>query len=153
MAQKILKPNKSELEWIRTGVEAGRAFVQDLTGETLDGVPQPHQLDQAFAKWLSQHNRETEDPNPIINLVGLTFGQYLADSLNLNWVVVRDSQGTEIAVHGQPGNILVFPPNLIAKRYTTGETGFLQPIFDDMKKQIELVRAQTPKKQPWWKFW
>jgi hypothetical protein len=81
-------------------------------------------LDAAYLAWFKQHIRETEDPNPIINSFGLSFGQYLVDNLSLNWVVVSDEQGTEIAVHGQPGNILVFPPNLVAKRYVQGKTDF-----------------------------
>src|SRR5690348_219473 len=101
MGQKIVPINKSEEEWIRTGIEASGAFVQQFSGESVNGFPAPGQLDTAFANWLAAHDPDTEDPNPIINLVGLGFGQLLADRCNLEWVVVRESGGAEIALLGQ----------------------------------------------------
>jgi hypothetical protein len=101
---------------------------------------------------LAQHDAESEDPNPVINAFGIAFGQYLVDQLQMTWVVASDQHGTEMAVHGQPGDILVYPPNLVAKRYTARETVFFAALFTEFQSQIKIVRSQTPKR-PWWKFW
>jgi hypothetical protein len=49
-------------------------------------------------------------------LVGLAFGQLLADRLDLSWVALTDDNGTEIAVRGR-ANFTVFPTNFISASY------------------------------------
>jgi hypothetical protein len=58
-----------------------------------------------------------DDPDAIINLVGLAFGQLLVDRLSLSWATLTDEHGTDIAVRG-PAAFTVFPTNFVAKRYT-----------------------------------
>jgi hypothetical protein len=55
--------------------------------------------------------------------------------------VVTDKHGTEIAVHGQPGDLLVFPPNLVAKRFERGETHLLEPIYQGIVQQVAELRS------------
>jgi hypothetical protein len=80
-----------------------------------------------LGEWLEQPEQDREDPNPFINAIGSAFGQALVDALGLEWAVVSDEHGTEIAVHGQPGDILVFPPNLVAKRFARRATRGFSP--------------------------
>jgi Domain of unknown function (DUF3806) len=47
-------------------------------------------------------------------------------------VVVSDEHGTEMAVHREAGDVLVFPANLVAKRWETRHTGFLRPLYDQV---------------------
>src|SRR5262245_56372508 len=42
----------------------------------------------------------------------------------MRWVVVTDEHGTDIAVHGAPGDVLVFPTSVIGKRIAGGESCF-----------------------------
>ena len=150
MIPKLSQPNNAERDWIANNLAATREMIAEFNGGSSD--IEPSALDAAFATWLGQHNAETEDPNPVINAFGVAFGQYLVDQLQLTWVVASDQDGTEMAVHGQPGDILVYPPNLVAKRYTARETGFFVPLFSEFQKQVEMVRSQAPQR-PWWKFW
>ncbi len=150
MIPKLSNPNNAEREWIANNLVATRELVAELAGGTRD--LEPSTLDVAYAAWFAQHDAEAEDPNSMINAFGIAFGQLLVDQLQLKWVVASDEQGTEMAVHGQPGDILVYPPNLVAKRYTTRETEFFAPLFAEMQEQIATVRSQTPSR-PWWKFW
>jgi Domain of unknown function (DUF3806) len=134
--QKIEPPNESELAWVQAHVDA----VKDLTGgDTSVGT-----LDDVYARWYEewtgQADADREDPNSMINAVGLTFGQRLVEELDLEWAVVTDEHGTEIAVHGQPGDILVFPPNLVAKRFERGETRFLQAVYEGVAEQVTALR-------------
>jgi hypothetical protein len=134
--QKIEPPNESELEWVRAHVDA----VRQATG----GDVSPAALDELYAgwydEWAAQPEESRPDPNDMINAVGLSFGQALVDGVGLDWAIVTDDHGTEIAVHGHPGDILVFPPNLVAKRFERGETGFLQMVYDGIAAQVAELR-------------
>jgi hypothetical protein len=76
-----------------------------------------------------------EDPNEAINLVGLAFGQLLVERFGLEWVALSDEHGTEIAVRG-PSDFTVFPTNFVAKRYESGDTGFLAPFVDEIGTKL-----------------
>ena len=58
------------------------------------------------------------------------------DDLGLAWVVATDEHGTEIAVHGEPGDVLIYPTNLVAKRWTSGEDRFIEPLFAAMRADL-----------------
>jgi hypothetical protein len=149
MGQKIGDLNPSEQQWVAQNVElAGeiaKAFgVAVEPGDHLD----PATLDTAWAAWLAGHNRGEEDPNPYINAFGLALGDYLVRRLGLEWKVVSDNQGTEIAVWGQVGEVLVFPPNLVGKRYVAGTTRFFADVAAKAEEQVGKVRAQVGDTKP-----
>ena len=134
--QTIEPPNDAEAEWVRTNVMGVR--------EAAGGEASPAQIDELYAgwfeEWTAKPEEDRDDPNPMINAFGLAFGQVLVDELGLDWAVVTDKYGTEIAVHGQPGDLLVFPPNLVAKRFERGETHFLEPIYHGIAEQVAELR-------------
>jgi hypothetical protein len=142
--QAIEAPNQAELEWIESNLGIAKA----LAAPYLDGeetLPAPPVLDQIFAGWLedwrSLPEPERDDPNVYVNAVGVALGQALVDELGLEWAIVTDEYGTEIAVHGQPGDILVFPTNLVAKRLERNETDFIAPIFDQIAARVQELRG------------
>ena len=69
-------------------------------------------------------------------------GQYFVDDIGLEWKVVTDDQGTDIAVHGEPGEALVFPISFVAKRYVSRQTHFFVMLYSEMRKDIEKFMAQ-----------
>lgn len=150
MKARLSKPNRAEYDWISENV----ATVQSLVTQLDDARNEidPAALDLAYGSWIEHHDRESDDPNPMINAFGLALGQALVDELGLSWVVASDGQGAEIAIHGQPGNVLVYPTNLVAKRYAGEEREFFEPLFRAMCREIQSVRSQ-PAAEPWWKFW
>ena len=117
--------NQAEQEWVATNVaEATRMLDGKLSAETLDDL------------WAALMKDEPADPNPAINMVGLAFGQLLADRLGLSWVALTDENGTEIAVRGR-ANFTVFPTNFIAKRYAGWEVNFIAPAYKNMVQTAE----------------
>jgi hypothetical protein len=144
--QKIETPNQSELEWVQGNLKVASALVAAYTGKTDEtAAPGLRDLDEVYARWyedwVAPAPEHREDPNPYINAVGIAFGQRLVDDLGLRWAVVTDEHGTEIAVHGEPGDILVFPPNLVAKRFERGEIGFLGSVYEEIAQQVREVRG------------
>ena len=142
MTQRISELSVAERAWVEDNVAAARRYVLDA-GVAVDGngALDPPALDAAWSFWLQAWPAEEEDPNPVINALGIALGQYLVDRLGLDWKVVEDEYGTEVAIHGQPGDVLVFPPNLVAKRLESRTVGFFVPVAGQIEQQVAAVRA------------
>jgi len=130
--ERIEPLNEAEQEWVASSVAAAKEMVASY-GIGLEGELNADVLDDLWGILL---NGEPYDPNPMINLVGLAFGQLLADRLKLSWVALTDAHGTEIAVRGH-ANFTVFPTAFVAKRYATRETSFIAPAFREMVRSAE----------------
>lgn len=85
-------------------------------------------LDGLWATWCSALRESGDDPNALINMVGIALGQHLVDALGLVWVIATDEFGTELAVHGERNDVLVYPCNLVAKRWQSGEAEFVAEV-------------------------
>ena len=81
--------------------------------------------------------------NAVINAIGIAFGQHLVDTLGFQWCAVSDSHGQELAVVALPdtAKVLVFPPNLVAKRWESGTTDFLGYIYTGIKDDLDNFRT------------
>ena len=146
MPQKIESPNEAELRWLDQNLIRLRKFAKKPADHRFTIA----ELDAVYRDWVS--SRGEEDPNPMINSFGTAFGQRLVEDLSMAWSVVTDEHGTDMAVCGQPGDVLVFPPNLVAKRFVAKEVGFFESLYGVMVREIqELKRKAQPK--PWWRFW
>jgi hypothetical protein len=47
---------------------------------------------------------------------------------------------TELALHGQPGHIVLFPANLVAKRWVAGETAVLPGLAAELIERVTQIR-------------
>jgi len=133
VGRRILDINEVERTWIAGNQQVVRSFAIErgvLTEESasLD----PPVLDAAWAAWLEIHVRGQDDPNSIINAFGMAFGQVLADRFGLEWKVVTDVV-TDIALCRQPGDVVIYPQNLVARRYMAGTELF----FDELATEME----------------
>ncbi|GAA5122471.1 hypothetical protein [Haloechinothrix salitolerans] len=75
----------------------------------------------------------------------------------LRWVDASDALGTEIAVHGQPGDILLYPTNIVAKRWVAHEYGFLPTLVAAALERLGQIRdasershSDKPFELGWW---
>ena len=80
----------------------------------------------------------------ITNAVGMAFGQYLVDRLGFQWVAVFDDHCAEVAVVALPGrgDLLIFPPNLVGKRWQSGVTAFLVPIYEEVAANLRRLKLE-----------
>ncbi len=101
--------------------------------------------DESLRQWTRVVEEDRADPNPVINRIGIGLGQHILEATGLHWVGVTDEYGTDIAIHGQPGNILLYPTNSVAKRWTAGEFGFI-PQFVQQSIQTVTRMRQTNEK-------
>lgn len=75
----------------------------------------------------------------------------------LRWVDASHALGTEIAVHGQPGDILLYPTNVVAKRWVAHEYGFLPTLVAAALERLGQIRdasershSDKPFELGWW---
>jgi hypothetical protein len=151
MNQRIDSLTDDERAWIATHLEAARKFVDAYSPEDAEEPLTLGALDRAFAAWLDSDVTDPEQVNSAINVVGAAFGDSLVKGLGLRWVIVTDAGGSELAVHGLPGqgDVLVFPQNFVAKRWEKRETFFLVPSYKQIARHLEtLTQAQSDPVEP-----
>ncbi len=152
MDAKIEQLTDAEREWIRQQIEIAQGFVEVTLGVSGSELPEPEDLDRAFNAWLPNH--DPTEANAIVNCVGVALGQHVVDRTGLEWVIASDNYGTELAIYGLPGkgDVLVYPQNLVAKRYEKQSGPFVVDIINKLCADIENVRNQKEEKK-WWKPW
>jgi hypothetical protein len=115
----VLEPlTDAEVTWLRTTIS--ELWEQDVRAGDIDDLGRHY--DELLTAWLRLRVADRPDPHGIINQIGLAFGQYVADHAHLEWKVATDSHGTEIALHRSRGEVLVYPTNLVARRWVAEET-------------------------------
>jgi hypothetical protein len=130
--------------------EAERAWLASLLAELhAEGVEiERDSLSQYFDRqrhgWFATRPRKRPDPNPIINRTGAGLGELLIQSSDLRWVVITDEYGTEMAVHGEVGDILLFPMNAVGKRWVDDDRVTLAAFVDEASRSVQDVRASQP---------
>lgn len=162
---RALKPLKThqltENERSRIAQQLGCAsdFVRAFSPADVDQPLAMDSLDRAFAAWLATNETDSKTVNSIVNFLGFAFGQSLVDGIGLQWVLVDDEHGADLAVYGLPGkgDALIYPTNFVAKRCERRETNFLKHSYTQIAEEIRTMAALSsalpPKTKPWWKFW
>ncbi len=113
--------------------------------EALDLVRLGDLYDRRFAEWQAAPQHDRFDPNEVISLVGVGFGEQLRRLADLQWVIATDHFGTDLALKGEPGEIFLFPLNMLAKRWEAGEVGFIPALATAASRSVdELRRGKRP---------
>ncbi|MGD9697246.1 MAG: DUF3806 domain-containing protein [Thermoleophilia bacterium] len=127
--------------------EAERAWVDGhLAALVADGIA-PHDLaglgalfDARLAEWSAAGDAARGDPNDLINRIGVGLGEHIRLRCGLRWVIATDEHGTDLAIHGEPGAILVFPAGMVAARWVAREAGALPPLAEAIVERVDQIR-------------
>ena len=133
-----------EEAWVAEQARRARLFVAEHLPEAASAPLSPEVLDRAYAAWMAKRPFDVTQVNGVINAVGVAFGAFLAEACGFSWVIATDQYATGLALLALPGtaDVLVFPANLVAKRWERRETGFLVPLFDNISRDVaNLARA------------
>ena len=76
--------------------------------------------------------------------LGITFGDALAQMLNLEWVSVTDEHGTDPALRYPGTTILVYPLTAISKRVEDGEEVDIRDLFGKFCDRVEHLARNGP---------
>ena len=142
--------NDAERQWVESCIEAGKQMVADYSPADVKRPIDAGALDRAYAAWLATGQADGDRINQAINAVGFAFGQLLIDAAGFKWVVATDQYGCEMALLALPGkgDVLVYPANMVAKRWQSRATGFLVPLFKVVTQQVRDVQANWPNRPP-----
>jgi len=140
--QKIEPPNNAEMAWIAENLDRAKSIAEQYTGSKAEELV-PAVLDRTLSAWRRANEGVRPEPNVIANALGIAFGHFLARELGLDWAVVSDEYGTDMALHGSPGDILLFPTSSVAKRIAAGENVFFNDLFQHMSADITRLRRQV----------
>lgn len=90
-------------------------------------------LDAAYQAWA--RTREG-DHSVIIDRYSVGIGEHLARHTDLEWRIVTDVFGTDLAViDGPKGSFVVVPSNLVAGRWMRGETGWIPAVVGHLVRR------------------
>jgi Domain of unknown function (DUF3806) len=129
----VLEPlTTAEVDWVRQSI--AELAEQDVRLGDIDDLGRHY--DEMLNAWVRLNESQRPDPNAIINQIGLAFGQYVADHARLDWTVATDSHGTEIALHRERGNVLIYPTDLVAKRWAAHEQHVLPALARTMIETV-----------------
>jgi hypothetical protein len=151
MNQAISDLTDAEAKWIRSQLESARQFVGTHSRADSEDTLTLACLDRAFKNWTGSDVTNAESINAVINAVGIAYGQILSEALGLRWVIATDESGSDLAVHGAVGDVLIYPANFVAKRWERRETDFLEDSFEEIAKTIRSIQ-ESFKPKPWWRF-
>ena len=83
-------------------------------------------LDASYRGWADAPEEARPDHAVIVERYALVLGDYVNRHTDLDWQVVTDVFGTDLALtEGFRGSFVVVPHNLVAARWMRGETGWV----------------------------
>jgi hypothetical protein len=144
--QRIEDLNDAERDWLASCIDGARQLIAAYSPADVSRPLDADVLDRTYAAWLATGETDPDRVNQVINAVGFAFGQLLVDAAGFRWVVATDPYGCEMALLALPGrgDVLVYPSNMVAKRWQSRETGFLLPLFGVITQQVRDVEGNWP---------
>jgi hypothetical protein len=158
MQEKIEEITQKEKAWITKQLASASGFVNAYRPDHGGRPVTLGALDTAFSAFLDSKPTDPDTINAIINVVGITFGQFLIDGLALRWVIATNEEGSDLAAYGSPdrGDVLIYPANFIAKRWERRQANFMERSYFQIAEQVRAVGKELAgqnKPKPWWKLW
>ncbi|HMG44895.1 MAG TPA: DUF3806 domain-containing protein [Acidimicrobiales bacterium] len=130
-----------EREWIGAQLAVAVELAQRFTGDT-EPVPSLERLDETLRRWRSTGEPSDPDVDTVVNALGIAYGEHVRQQLRLDWVIATDEYGTDLALHGQPGDVVIHPANATAKRVVAGDEGFFPSLYAAMAETVGALRRQ-----------
>lgn len=117
-------------------------FFRTFLGRSID-VWGPEDLDAAFSSWAVAADGLGYEDEAVVQILGASFGQYCANTLQMQWVVITDRDGTSAAIRGAKKDYRAFPFHAIWKRIRDRENGFFKPIYITLEEAATKDCAPT----------
>lgn len=136
--------NASERDWLQAHLQLAQTLVETFAAPLARNALSPEGVDAAWNAWIASPDADPELANSIVIAVGAAFGQFLVDRTGFRWVVASDPQGSEMALVADEGgaDAVVYPLNLVAKRYETKQRDFLLPLLEGIEREISRAIRQ-----------
>ncbi len=68
-------------------------------------------------------------------------GRWVAQQTRLVWVIAEDGAGSDLALHGQRGDVLLYPTGSVARRLTSDEPRVLERMHEALSDEVRRAEA------------
>lgn len=132
----------SERKWL----ESNRQVLPEL-GKLAGVAPGTNPLqmaDAVIAYWHRLPEAERADANDVVSVAGVALGDALAAKHGLEWKIVTDAFGTDVALWWSGGgdrNLILAPTHSIAKRFADSPSGCVVQLFEAISASVESAKA------------
>ena len=99
-----------------------------------EDLPSMQELSVVAAAWMEDDDSRV-DVNTLINALGVATGEHLRRRCDLSWVIAVDETGSDLALHGEVGDVLIYPANAVSKRIVDGDSdlaGFAEALVSEV---------------------
>lgn len=137
-APQVSPLSAAEVEWRDHQLTVAAVLAEAYAGDP-SAPPALATLDAVVAGWLADDHGI--DVNTVVNAVGVAFGEHVARDAGLQWVIATDEHGSDLALHGRPGDVLVHPANAVARRVVEGRTPFVADLHAELVHGVRRALA------------
>lgn len=92
--------------------------------------------DAYFAKVAEQDPSEREDPTERLTTIAMAVGEYLQRTTCLQWRVVTDAQGRDLALYREIDGTVMFPIDPVAGAWQQQEAGWLAGFVTAVQESV-----------------
>lgn len=136
LRMRVREVGDAERARVAAGLEALAALGVDVDDVTSLGAG----LDRATGEWQATPARKRGDEDAAREPWVIGVGEHLVRHSDLEWSLVRDAFGTDLAVAQQRDDFAVVPANLVGTRWMSGETGWLPGVVAHLLRVRESRR-------------
>src|SRR5438045_784047 len=94
-------------------------------------------LDLVFDKWRQSNDSKKESPEYVVEALGAALGQDIVNTLNCEWQVLTDQNGSDLTVIHKKYKVNGFPFSSAEKAYTENKVGSFQTVKLEIKHYIQ----------------
>lgn len=98
-------------------------------------------LDEVFEKWRQSSAREKETPEYVMEAIAAALGQDIVNSLDCEWQILTDQNGSDLTVIHKRFKINGFPFSTIEKAFTENKVGSFQTTKLVLKHEIDKAKT------------
>ena len=98
-------------------------------------------LDLAFRRWQTTPKPKFSN-DEVVQILGAFLGNRLVSDLGMEWVTVRDQDGTDYAVRSKRVEVIAYPFSSVLKRIEKSQFDFMAILFYAVERRIKEDRAK-----------
>ena len=130
--------NEKEAEFIKNNTGLATELLKELNITNEIHLFNPESIDKAIEMWFTNNLEQSIgiDVNMYSNSLACAWGQFLIDTLGMEWHVITDNYGTEIGLYHKNNNTTIFPFNSMAKAFSNKNFSLISIITEKTKEII-----------------
>ena len=87
---------------------------------------------------------DPEELGVLLDVVVVLLGEHLGARHGLQWVTVRDAEGTELGLRDHLSDAVVLPHEVVGENWNHDRTGWMGEYVDWFGEQLQELRARIP---------